>query len=117
MGAALIGAISARGNHDRRDGSSQDLKKLSQATETGSCILDGELTVDLSGVDFNLARLTAELILIGDDATISFYASGTRPAIGTNFAFFSDMGTVSGFENIEFIGYGLSRRLGLHPRR
>ncbi len=106
VGAALIGAISAEGTMTVEMGALQDLKKLSQATETGSYILDGELTVDLSGVDFNLARLTAELILIGDDATISFYASGTRPAIGTNFAFFSDMGTVSGFENIEFIGLG-----------
>jgi hypothetical protein len=104
-GGELLGAVSADGDMTVELGGTQDIKRLSQATETGSYILDGELLVDLSGVDFNLARIKAETISLGEDAVISFYASGTQPAYGSDFRLF-DTESLTGFESIQFVGLG-----------
>lgn len=104
-GGELVGAVGADGEMLIGVGGVQDLKKFSQATETGSYILEGELRVDLSGVDFNLARITAASVSLGDDAVISFYTSGTRPAVGSEFLLFDTAG-LTGFENIQFVGLG-----------
>ena len=104
-GGELLGGIGADGTMTVESGALQDLKKLSQATESGSYLLEGELQVDLTGVDFNLARITAAAVSLGDDAVIAFYASGTRPAFDSNFFLF-DAGSLTGFENIQLIGLG-----------
>lgn len=104
-GGELLGGIGADGLMTIENGALQDLKKLSQSTESGSYLLEGELQLDLTGVDFNLARITAATVTFGDEAVIAFYASGTRPAFDSDFFLF-DAGSLTGFENIQLIGLG-----------
>lgn len=104
-GGELFGGIGADGTMTVASGASQDLKKLSQATESGSYLLEGELTLDLTGVNFNLARITAASVSLGDEAVIVFYASGAGPAFNSNFFLF-DTDSLTGFENIQLVGLG-----------